>query len=106
VEPGIPGFEIAWQVVAVVTVTSIALTALIAHLAFSSHRRKVETGEHWMIGARATVQDWDGRKGHVFVHGERWQAVSGAPLEKGQQVRITGIDGLTVTVEPHEAETT
>jgi membrane-bound serine protease (ClpP class) len=63
-----------------------------------------------MIGAKATVQDWDagkgGGKGHVFVHGERWQAVSGAPLEKGQQVRITGIDGLTVTVEPHEAETT
>jgi len=110
VEPGIPGFEIAWQVVAVVTVTSIALTALIAHLAFSSHRRKIETGEHWMIGAKATVQDWDagkgGGQGHVFVHGERWQAVSGAPLEKGQQVRITGIDGLTVTVEPHEAETT
>jgi membrane-bound serine protease (ClpP class) len=106
VEPGIPGFEIAWQVVAVVAVTSIALTALIAHLAFSSHRRKIETGEHWMIGAKATVQDWDGRKGHVFVHGERWQAVSGAPLEKGQQVRITGIDGLTVTVEPHGTQTT
>ena len=106
VEPGIPGFEIAWQVVAVVAVISVAFTALIAHLAVSSHRRKVETGDHWMIGARAMVQDWDGPQGHVFVHGERWKAVSAAPLEKGQQVRITGIDGLTVTVEPHEAEAT
>ena len=110
VEPGIPGFEIAWQVVAVVTVTSIALTALIAHLAVRSHRRKIETGDHWMIGAKAMVQDWDagkgGGQGHVFVHGERWKAVSAAPLEKGQQVRITGIDGLTVTVEPHGTETT
>ncbi|MFW6077327.1 MAG: NfeD family protein [Hyphomicrobiales bacterium] len=104
VEPGIPGFEIAWQVVAVVAVTSLALTALIAHLAVSSYRRKVETGEHWMIGAKAVVQDWADGKGHVFVHGERWRAVSHTPLDKGQQVRITGIDGLTVSVAPEQAD--
>jgi membrane-bound serine protease (ClpP class) len=104
VEPGIPGFEIAWQVVAVVAVVSLALTALIAHLALSSHRRKIETGDHWMIGAKADVQDWSGGGGHVFVHGERWRAVSDTPLSKGQQVRITGIDGLTVTVAPDRAD--
>ncbi|HUE46471.1 MAG TPA: nodulation protein NfeD [Aestuariivirgaceae bacterium] len=104
VEPGIPGFEIAWQVVAVVAVISLALTALIAHLAVSSHRRKIETGDPWMIGAKADVQDWSGDSGHVFVHGERWRAVSDAPLAKGQQVRITRIDGLTVTVAPDRAD--
>jgi membrane-bound serine protease (ClpP class) len=104
IEPGIPGFEIAWQVVAVVAATSLALTALIAHLAVSSYRRRVATGKGWMIGNMATVQDWSDRKGHVFVHGERWQARSDTPLETGQQVRITGIDGLTVTVAPDEAD--
>jgi membrane-bound serine protease (ClpP class) len=104
VEPGIPGFEIAWQVVAVVAATSLALTVLIAHLAVSSYRRKIATGEHWMVGAEAEVQDWSDRKGHVFVHGERWRAVSDTPLARGQQVRITGIDGLTVTVAPDRAE--
>ena len=105
VEPGIPGFQIAWQVVAVVAVTSLAFTGLIAHLAVRSHRRKVETGDQWMIGARAEVQDWAGGKGHVFVHGERWIAVSNAALVKGQQVRITGIDGLTLAVEPDQTPT-
>jgi membrane-bound serine protease (ClpP class) len=75
-----------------------------ANLAISSHRRKIETGEHWMIGAKADVQDWNGDSGHVFVHGERWRAVSDTPLAKGQQVRITGIDGLTVTVAPDRAD--
>jgi membrane-bound serine protease (ClpP class) len=105
VEPGTPGFEIAWQVVAVVAVTSLAFTALIAHLAIRSHRRKVETGDQWMIGAKAEVQDWAGGKGHVFVHGERWRAVSAAALVKGQQVRITGMDGLTLTIEPDQTPT-
>jgi membrane-bound serine protease (ClpP class) len=100
IEPGVPGFEIAWEVIAVVALTSFAFTALVAHLAVRSHRRRVTTGDHWMIGAKANVQDWDGSQGHVFVHGERWHARSEVPLEKGQQVRITGVDGLTVTVEP------
>jgi membrane-bound serine protease (ClpP class) len=105
IEPGVPGFAISWQVVAVVAVTSLAFTGMIAHLAVRSHRRKVATGRDWMIGVQAEVQDWDGGKGHVFVHGERWRAVSDTPLGKGQQVRITGIDGLTVTVEPYRSET-
>jgi membrane-bound serine protease (ClpP class) len=79
------------------------LTALIAHLAVSSHRRKVETGNTGWSEAEAEVQDWSG-KGHVFVHGERWRAVSDTPLKQGQQVRITGIDGLTVTVAPDRAD--
>lgn len=100
IEPGVPGFEIAWEVIAVVALTSFAFTALVAQLAVRSHRRRVTTGDQWMIGAKATVQDWDGNQGHVFVHGERWQARSDAPLSKGQQVRITRVDGLTVAVEP------
>ena len=100
IEPGIPGFEIAWQAVAVVAVTSLAFTALIAHLAVRSQRRRVATGDQWMIGAKAEVQDWSLDRGHVFVHGERWRAVSGTPLTKGQPVRIVGMEGLTLTVEP------
>jgi membrane-bound serine protease (ClpP class) len=104
IEPGVPGFEIAWQVIAVVTLTSLALTGLIAHLAVSSHRRRITTGNQWMIGAKAEVQDWSKGKGHVFVHGERWRAYCDTPLKQGQQVRITGVDGLTVTVAPDRAD--
>jgi membrane-bound serine protease (ClpP class) len=106
IEPGVPGFEIAWPVIAVVAVTSLGFTALIAHLAVKSHRRRVATGDHWMMGAPAEVQDWRGNQGHVFVRGERWQARSHSPLKKGQQVRVTGVDGLTLTVEPDGMKST
>jgi membrane-bound serine protease (ClpP class) len=46
------------------------------------------------------VQDWQDGAGHVFAHGERWKAVSAVPLSKGQLVRVKGVDGLVLRVEP------
>ncbi|QSP95662.1 nodulation protein NfeD [Marinobacter salinisoli] len=38
-------------------------------------------------------------RGHVRLSGERWNAISQAPVQAGDPVRVTGVDGLTVTVE-------
>ena len=51
-----------------------------------------------MVGQHAEVQDWQGTTGHVFVRGERWNAVAGAPQAVGSRVRVTARDGLTLTV--------
>jgi len=53
-----------------------------------------------MIGAEAEVDDWATAKGRVLILGERWNAVSARPLAPGQIVRVSGVDGLTLTVEP------
>jgi membrane-bound serine protease (ClpP class) len=53
-----------------------------------------------MAEARCEVQDWQNGAGHVFAHGERWKAVSAVSLSKGQRVRVTGMDGLVLRVEP------
>jgi len=53
-----------------------------------------------MIGAFAEVfEDFTG-SGRVRFGGELWNAISGTPLRKGQQVRITRVEGLQVWVEP------
>jgi membrane-bound ClpP family serine protease len=31
-----------------------------------------------------------------------WQAIARVPIEDGRKVRITGVEGLTLTVEPDE----
>jgi membrane-bound ClpP family serine protease len=36
----------------------------------------------------------------VFVHSERWNAVTASPLREGQTIVVTGIDGLTLEVRP------
>ncbi|MCW5725067.1 MAG: nodulation protein NfeD [Maricaulaceae bacterium] len=103
IEPGTPGYAISWPLIAGTAATTLAFSLIVVRLAIRSHRRKVATGREEMTGARGRVTDWDGAQGHVFAHGERWQAVSAAPLQPGDAVRVTGIDGLTLTVEPETA---
>jgi membrane-bound serine protease (ClpP class) len=39
----------------------------------------------------------------VAVHGELWQARSEEPIEAGAAVRITAVNGLTLTVAPRRS---
>ncbi|MGM0701039.1 MAG: NfeD family protein [Pseudomonadota bacterium] len=65
-------------------------------------RRPVRTGQEELVESEAKVlEDFEGQ-GHVRLHGERWNARSTQPLRRGQAVRVVGIDGLTVDVEPLE----
>ena len=36
----------------------------------------------------------------VHLHGERWQAQCAVPLKRGQTVRVTGLRGLVLDVQP------
>ncbi len=103
-DPEIPGMEVGWSMLAGLGATSLALSLLVAYLAAASHRRRIVSGREEMIGATGRVTDWKGGAGHVFVHGERWQASSGAPLKKGQPVTVTGMNGLTLDVAPDTNE--
>ena len=38
--------------------------------------------------------------GTVNIHRETWQATSDMKLQKGQKVKVTDIQGLTLKVEP------
>jgi membrane-bound serine protease (ClpP class) len=42
----------------------------------------------------------DAAGGRVFIEGEHWNAVSETPVEAGQPVTVTGIEGLTLKVKP------
>ncbi|XKE44723.1 nodulation protein NfeD [Halomonas organivorans] len=65
-------------------------------------RRPARTGQEELLGNQAQVlEDFQG-EGHVRLHGERWNARSRRPLNRGQVVRVVGIDGLTVEVEPED----
>lgn len=42
------------------------------------------------------------RTGTVYVAGELWSARSESPIEQGSRVRVLGLDGLVIDVEPAE----
>src|SRR3546814_20021242 len=76
----------SWPAIASVAIASLALTVVIARRALVSRRRKIFSGREEMIGASGTVLDWNNGTGHVFAHGERWQAAGVADLTAGMSV--------------------
>jgi membrane-bound serine protease (ClpP class) len=69
-------------------------------MAIKARRRPVVSGMEQLVGADAVVlADFD-REGRVSIHSETWTALSSAPVRNGQQVKVSGIQGLTLLVEP------
>ncbi len=94
----LPEFRVNWSVIAALAVFSIGVLVLVLRVGLRSFGRKIVSGAEELIGASATVLDWDSGKGHVFVHSERWNAEGPADLGEGQTVVINGIEGLKLMV--------
>jgi len=62
----------------------------------------VVSGHEEIIGASGTALSDFEREGWAQVRGETWRVVSTAPVTSGQKLRVTGIDGLTLRVEPQD----
>jgi membrane-bound serine protease (ClpP class) len=92
--------QASWQVVAGLTALSAALSLGVLGFALRARLRPVLTGAEEMLRTTGEVVDWAGGQGRVHVHGEIWAAESGAMLAAGQKVRVTGRNGLILTVEP------
>ena len=98
VDTDVPEFQMSWSVILGTAAASGAFLILLMGYVWRAHQRPVETGPEHLMGAEAQVLEWSGRKGFVWAEGERWQARGKMPLEAGQNVHITGLDGLTVVV--------
>jgi membrane-bound serine protease (ClpP class) len=76
----------------------------IVWFAVRARRQPIVSGREDMIGAAASATaDFQGR-GQVRAHGELWSAESSVPVRAGQALRVTGMNGLVLTVEPEESK--
>ncbi len=96
----VPGFTIAWQLVGSIAFVAGGLLMVVIALLARSRRRAVVAGPENMIDDTGPVLDWSGNEGRVRIHGEIWRARAERAISPGQHVRVTGIDGLTLDVEP------
>ena len=73
-------------------------------LVLRSRKWKTATGKEELIGSQGTVtaELKAGTEGMVRVHGELWRAESSQGVSEGKTVRITGVEGLKLYVEPEE----
>lgn len=73
---------------------------------FMTLRRKdpVSGVEHMTHETATALDDFtdadDVWRGHVWLSGERWRAVSDQPVSVGDQLRVLAIEGLTARVSP------
>jgi membrane-bound serine protease (ClpP class) len=53
-----------------------------------------------MIGQTGIAETEMAPEGTVFVHGELWRARAGIRIAAGERVRVIGVEGLVLEVEP------
>ena len=96
----VPGFQISWLLITAVGGTSSICFVIVLGLAVRARHRPVVSGPEEMIGTEGLVLDWADGEGRVRAHGEIWRASATQSLEANQRVRVAGLEGLTLVVEP------
>ena len=66
---------------------------------------KTKTGQEGFVGEVGVVRSRLAPRGQIFVRGELWNAESDVPVEAGESVRVTKVDGLTLRVVPVQRAT-
>jgi membrane-bound serine protease (ClpP class) len=100
-DPAGESYQVSLTVVLAIAGTLAALMALVATKIVQVRRLAPVTGEDEMVGLFGVARETLDPRGHVFVHGELWQAQSeGEPIPAGSKVRVEGVDGLTLRVAP------
>jgi len=96
----VPGFGVSLPLIGSIALVSSALFAIVLVMVYKARQRPVVSGQEELVGAIAeATQDFE-QQGYVHLHGESWKAISSTPVKKGEKIRVTKLDGLTVYVEP------
>lgn len=103
---GTPGFRIDPAVIATVTIIIAGFFTFALTYVIKAHRRQAFTGREELIGKTAVVRTALEPEGMVFFKGENWKAVADkGRIKPGEEVVITGMDGLVLNVSRKTANT-
>ena len=96
----VPGFGVSRSIIGgTATAGGLAMLGLV-YMLMKARNSPVVSGVEKLVGDEAeALEDFSGT-GTVFLEGERWAAHSDVAISKGQRLRVTGIHGLVVHVEP------
>jgi membrane-bound serine protease (ClpP class) len=100
VDSPLPEWQLSLGLVIPVVIGFTAITGFLVRLGLAAQRRRSVTGAAGMIDevGEALNSIEPGSPGRVATHGEIWRAVATEPIGPGERVRVTNVDGLTLTV--------
>jgi membrane-bound serine protease (ClpP class) len=96
-----PVFRLSLQFIIPGVILTSLFFVLIIGSGLRAQRLPVKVGRETMIGKTVSaLTPIDLTGGKIFLEGEYWNATSDVPVEKGQLVQISAVEGLTVKVQP------
>ena len=94
-----PLFRLSLSYIIPATLVTAAFFVFVIGKGLSAQRLPVKVGVETMLGkAVPALTPIDSHGGRVFIEGEYWNAVSDHPIEQGQLVEVTAVEGLTLKV--------
>jgi len=102
IDTDVPGFTVSRPLIGAIGLASGLVLMAIIGFAVKARQRPVVAGREQLMGKQGEALVSFKNEGDVHVRGERWAAVTDAPVKKGQTILVTGIDGLTLKVRPVE----
>ncbi|WP_244147425.1 NfeD family protein [Desulfovermiculus halophilus] len=99
------GFEgLTLQVILPTVLAVSAFILLGLYLVTRAQVRPRQTGSQGMLGLSGQVTSWETEGGKARIRGEIWKVRThdGSQLNPGTQVRVTDVDGLTLTVREEQ----
>ncbi|OFW08959.1 MAG: hypothetical protein A3H96_23110 [Acidobacteria bacterium RIFCSPLOWO2_02_FULL_67_36] len=106
IDSPLPELQIGLRLILPVTFGVSAILVFLAQLVVRAQRTPAVTGTAGMLDevGQALTDINPGRAGRVQTHGEIWTATAEQPVRQGEQVRVTGLRGLVLTVRPDRQE--
>ena len=91
---------ISMPLIIAVSFLTAAFFLIAIRVVFRAHRGRVVSGAEEMLGSIGEIMEGFDTSGHIFIHGETWRGVSEVPMRPGDKAVVTGIEGLTLKIEP------
>jgi membrane-bound serine protease (ClpP class) len=99
-----PVVRLKWNVIIPTILFVSGFFVLVAGMVFKAQVNRPKTGTGGLVGQEGVVREPLSPEGKIFIHGELWQAKSDMTIKIGTKVRVKGVRGLVLTVEPIESD--
>jgi membrane-bound serine protease (ClpP class) len=100
IDTELEGYGVSWPVIITVAIVGAVVFGGVATLALKARRRDIVTGQEEMLQSVGEALESFKAEGRVRVHSEDWSARASAPIKRGQKIKVIGIEGLVLIVEP------
>jgi membrane-bound serine protease (ClpP class) len=100
IDTDVPGYGVSYALIGALAIITAAFVFFVSGAALKARRRPVVTGSEQLIGSTGVLLDDLAGEGWARIHSEQWRVQSAVPLARGQAIRVTGRQGLVLTVAP------